>query len=269
MKTGLIVSLVAHVVVGAISIAGIPALKRDVRLPPQPVPVEFIAIDDVTRTVEEPQAPAPVQESPPQVTASVDRVERTQPAARNDAVPTPDAAPAREVETEAPRQAFTRAAPRSKPRAPSALDTDRLAALIDRSITETAQQRTPPEDTDKQLEAAVERARANQLQSRIATATLVDAIRQKVEGCWALPAGAKDAENLIIRIRIFLRPDGQLARAPEYLDRGRMSDSFYRAAAESAARAVRQCAPYDLPPELYQQWAVLDFNFDPRHVLGG
>jgi len=106
MKTGLIVSLVAHVVVGAVSIAGIPALKRDMRLPPQPIPVEFIAIDDVTRTVEEPQAPAPAQESPSQVTASVDRVERSQPAARDDAVPTPDAEPAREAE--APRQAFSR-----------------------------------------------------------------------------------------------------------------------------------------------------------------
>ena len=46
------------------------------------------------------------------------------------------------------------------------------------------------------------------------------------------------------------------------------SDPVYRAFAESAVRAVRACSPLKLPPESYQQWRNVIFNFDPAMLAG-
>ena len=62
-----------------------------------------------------------------------------------------------------------------------------------------------------------------------------------------------------------LTPEGPLQK-PAFLT----SESFYRAAAESAMRAVRVCSPLEgLPTEKYQQWQTLLLNFDPQEMLGG
>jgi hypothetical protein len=48
-----------------------------------------------------------------------------------------------------------------------------------------------------------------------------------------------------------------------------MSDPFYRAAAESALRAVLnpQCSPLKLPPDKYEQWKILELTFNPKDLL--
>ena len=58
----------------------------------------------------------------------------------------------------------------------------------------------------------------SRLESLRITAGLQDAIRSQVEPCWSVPAGARDAENLQVRIRIYMRPDGDLARPPVIVD---------------------------------------------------
>ena len=49
------------------------------------------------------------------------------------------------------------------------------------------------------------------------------------------------------------------------------SDPLSQVAAESAIRAVVQCAPFGdiLRPEKYALWNQIDFVFDPREMLGG
>ena len=71
-----------------------------------------------------------------------------------------------------------------------------------------------------------------------------------------------------VTIGIDLLPDGSLAAEPRVLDTG--FDPLSQIAAESAIRAVRICAPYDmLPPEKYSAWRDIEFIFDPREMLGG
>ena len=99
---------------------------------------------------------------------------------------------------------------------------------------------------------------------------LIDAFRSKIEGCWSIPAGARDAINLVVTLRIFLNPDGSLARAPEVTDKERIGtrgQEFFRIAAESAIRAVHKCAPYEmLPAEKYETWRDIKLTFDPRNI---
>jgi len=48
-------------------------------------------------------------------------------------------------------------------------------------------------------------------------------------------------------------------------------DPYFRAAAESALRAVQnpRCSPLRLPPSKYRLWRNMTLEFDPREMLGG
>ena len=83
------------------------------------------------------------------------------------------------------------------------------------------------------------------------------------------PIGARDAKNLIVELTLDVNPDRTVANA-EIVDKSRYaSDSFFRAAADSAMRAVRnpRCSPLELPADKYDQWKHIDFTFDPRDML--
>jgi len=59
-------------------------------------------------------------------------------------------------------------------------------------------------------------------------------------------------------------------RDARIVDQGRMStDSFFRAAAESAMRAVLnpRCNPLKLPREKYDVWKSFILNFNPKEML--
>ena len=100
-----------------------------------------------------------------------------------------------------------------------------------------------------------------------------DFIRKQVEDKWQFDIGARDASNLIVRIRFSLNPDGSLRTQPEIVDQARMfmpGQDSYRSAAESARRAVLKAAPFQLPPGDREKWAQeIILNFDPRQMLGG
>ncbi|MBT5751963.1 MAG: energy transducer TonB [Rhodospirillaceae bacterium] len=102
------------------------------------------------------------------------------------------------------------------------------------------------------------------------TISEIDAVRRQFVKCWNVPAGARDAENLVVDIQVDVNPDGRVRRA-KVLDTGRMAgDSFYRAAAESALRAVKNpnCNPLKLPPEKYERWKTLTLRFNPKEMFG-
>ena len=114
-------------------------------------------------------------------------------------------------------------------------------------------------------------ARSISMERRMASSG-TDAIKLQIQSGWSLPAGARDAENLVVKLRLFLNPDGSLARAPEIVDRARMNQpgqEFFRTAAESAVRAVRKCEPLRLPPGKYDHWREMVLTFDPRDMFGG
>jgi hypothetical protein len=93
-----------------------------------------------------------------------------------------------------------------------------------------------------------------------------EALRAQLARCWNIPAGAMDAQNLQVTIRAVINPDRTVASA-EIVDNGRLGDSFYRAAADAARRALFLCSPLALPPDKYEQWQQITFNFDPRDMF--
>jgi len=100
------------------------------------------------------------------------------------------------------------------------------------------------------------------------TASELDLIRQQIARCWNVPAGARDAKDLVVEIRVVVDRDGTVQQAT-IVDQGRLGDPFFRAAAESARRAFfnPQCRPLHLPVEKYAIWKDLVVDFSPKDIL--
>jgi hypothetical protein len=101
------------------------------------------------------------------------------------------------------------------------------------------------------------------------SASEIDLVREQIERCWNVPAGARDAKDMVIEVRAAVNPDGTVREAT-IVDQGRYGgDPYYRAAAESARRAVLNpsCSPLKLPPDKYDSWRDLDLFFNPKDIL--
>jgi len=101
------------------------------------------------------------------------------------------------------------------------------------------------------------------------TISEVDMLRRQLERCWNIPIGARDAQNLVIKVHLVVNPDRTVRRA-EIVEKTRYSsDSFFRAAADSALRAVHSpdCTPLNLPERKYDTWKEIVVTFDPRYMF--
>lgn len=98
---------------------------------------------------------------------------------------------------------------------------------------------------------------------------MINIIKRTMEPCWNFQAGSKQAEDIIVEIKVELQPDGKVRSARitnrNYLE----TDSFRLAAGESALRAVLNpsCQPYKLPVKKYEIWRDLQLIFNPREML--
>lgn len=96
-----------------------------------------------------------------------------------------------------------------------------------------------------------------------------DALIGQIMRCWSVPAGAADAQNLIVVVKFNLTPAGEVDGSPEIVSGGG-SGGIGRVAAESARRAVLRCGPYTLPADKYGGelgWNQVQVTFDPSQMF--
>ncbi len=142
-------------------------------------------------------------------------------------------------------------------------DPNNIAALIDKSKEETAEIVKENNDVTQDQVRNVENSKL--------TLSEEDALKAQIFGCWSIPLGLPYNENLLVRIKLKLKPDGSVTKT-EILDHARMNkpgQGFYKVLAESALRAVRLCQPLRVPASGYERWKELQLNFDAREMLGG
>ena len=142
-------------------------------------------------------------------------------------------------------------------------DPNQIAALIDKSKEETA-------ETLKKNNKLTQDSVKNSIVSSL-TLSQEDALKAQIFGCWSLPLGLPYHKDLMVRIKLKLRPDGTVLKS-EILDHARMNmpgQGFYKVLAESALRAIRICQPLRVPPTGYEKWKDLQLNFDANEMLKG
>jgi len=122
--------------------------------------------------------------------------------------------------------------------------------------------KTPQQSPQRPKEITRQVAMAPEF-AAVVTASEVEGVRQKIRPCWNSFGGARDAP--VVTLVVQMNQNGTPVEA-DFKDPGRMGDPVYRAAAESARRAILnpRCQPWPLTPEKYNSWRVITFNFDPR-----
>jgi outer membrane biosynthesis protein TonB len=142
------------------------------------------------------------------------------------------------------------------------LNTDDIAAFLNK----TDDEKTAPQQPAEVADAPAPGDADIQGNDDALAATLVDALRQKLAGCWSVPPGAREA-NITVKVRFFLNPDGSVAGLPEVLNGS--ADPLFATTAQSAVSAVMECKPYDFfPPDRYDLWKDNTVNFNPNMMFG-
>ena len=142
-------------------------------------------------------------------------------------------------------------------------DPNNIAALIDKSKEDFG-------ETNKKLNKITQSQDSSMDFSKL-TLSEEDALKAQIFGCWSIPLGLPYNENLLVRIKLKLKPDGTLIKT-EIIDHARMNmpgQGFFKVLAESALRAIQLCQPLKVPTSGYERWKELQLNFDAREMLGG
>ena len=284
MKTALLVSVGLHVFIIVAGMVGLPYIKKDI-LPPVPIIVEIVDISDITTTNKKPAPERPkkptVEEAPkiekkkpapPKVEATEPpkikpldkpkiKEETIKPKAETPPLPT-------EEKLEKPKPPPPKK--KEEPKKPEAVQQeDPLASLLKNlQDEETAN----GENTDLEKPAEQEQSPLAKFSQKL-SATEIDAINAALNAqfasCWNLMAGARNAEDITVSLRLIVRPD-RTVQSVNVKDQWRYTqDAFYKAAADAALRAVRHpnCEVLDLPSDKYEIWKDLIFNFNPARML--
>ena len=292
-------SFLLHVSVATVAYFGLPHISR------APLPVEAPVMVEIVTVAEETNVPPPEPETkpepkkvepppPPPEPPKVAAAKPPPPAPPPEPEPEPEVAAVPPPQTPKPKpKPKPEAKPKPKPKAPGRLvraqpkrkpkPPDALVSVL-KTVEDLKEQ--PRQPKEKEKEKKKEEKKEESLSTQIAkalkaparhydaalpmTISEIDLVRQQIARCWNLPAGAREAENLVIEIWVAMNPDGTVREA-RIRDTARMtSDLFFRAAAESALRAILnpRCNPLRLPREKYEHWKTMTLNFNPREMFG-
>ena len=269
MNRNVAISFGFHALLVIITAMSLPFLaKKPIDLPPI-VSVELIQITDKTNIPFAPKAKKIIEElkekekklvseqAPPKV------VKKQKP----DAIPLPDEKIEKikkiKDEKQNPEKIETEVKQISEFEKKDLFDTNNIAALIDKSKVESA-------ETNKKLDK-VTQDQDKSIDFGGLSLSEEDALKAQIFGCWSIPLGLPYNENLLVRIRLQLKPDGSIIKT-EIIDHARMNkpgQGFYKVLAESALRAVKLCQPLRVPSKGYEKWKELQLNFDAREMLEG
>lgn len=289
MGRGALFSALLHGVVILLCFTGVMNFFHRELEPPPVIPIEILNISDVS------QAKAlkvkPKDETPEQ------EVEEDKPVPPKPVhEPEPEPKPEPEVKPEPePKAEKKEPEPEVKPEPDVTLD-DLLAAIPEEKPKEKPKEKEKKKDKKKekpkkkkkdftsvlnnvdklkssskgktQLEqdpSATEDYAANRISDTLSVSEM-DLIRRQFAACWNIPAGARDAQDLFVDVRVEMNSDATVRSAG--VIRASRNDSYGQAAAAAALRAVNnpKCNPLRVPLDRYDQWKVIVIRFDPQHM---
>ena len=269
MNRSILVSSVLHLILIMITAMSLPFLaKKPIDLPPI-VSVELIQITEKTNIPFAPKAKKAIEkvkekekklvseQAPPK------KVKKIKP----DAVPMPEDK-VKKVEKikedkQNPEKIDNEVKQVSEFEKKELFDPSNIAALIDKSKEESAESINKTSKVTQDQQKNIDKVGLSLSEE--------DALKAQIFGCWSIPLGLPYNKNLLVRIKLQLKPDGTIIKS-EILDHARMNkpgQGFYKVLAESALRAIKLCQPLRVPTTGYERWKDLQLNFDAREMLEG
>jgi hypothetical protein len=93
--------------------------------------------------------------------------------------------------------------------------------------------------------------------------TLIAEFRRHLKTCSKLPASLSGADDVKVKLRVVMTPDGRLAAEPILIEASASMKGPLLM--QGAIRALSACQPYAmLPVDRYGEWKVLDLSFTPQ-----
>ena len=287
-KRGWLFSAILHVGVIVAVVLGLPEMFESDALDPsdQPIVVSLVEIADEASAPAATPEPEPVVEPEPEPIAEPEPEPEVIAAPEPEPIPEPEVVaaldpepviePEPEPEPPPPPEPVSEPDPPPVPLAkppPKKPSFDKLLKDLAEEEAPEPPQATPPDEEESfedllasiagtEEEPPTEAATHVPLTGPLRQ-TITDAIKQKVERNWSVPAGVLDAGELVVTLRIQLAPDGSVRRV-EIVDPG--GGGNYRTMAESGRRAVLKASPFDALTryvDKYEGWRDITMTFSP------
>lgn len=273
-KRPLMISLGAHFVVFLLVVFGLPHWKTEPEIV-DPVPVELIAnVSEMTAT-NKPPVEAPKQKEPKEEPPKKEK-EPPKPPEPKKSTPTP---PAEEELKEPPKpdkveekvddkaEKKVEKKPKKEPPKKQEEKQNDFDSLL-KDLTPEEKQQPDTDQTDKKMTEPAPSPNISKF-SNVLSISEMDALRQQLSQCWSVMAGAQNSEDLRVEVEVVVNQDRTVASA-NIVDQSKYnSDPFFRAAADSAMRALRkpECTPLNVPVDKYDQWHEMTIVFDPKDMF--
>jgi colicin import membrane protein len=148
-------------------------------------------------------------------------------------------------------------------------DADKIAALIDKSPDKRGAPRSavqPTKPTDYTGPTTGERQGHDTVLSAREQDLLKSMINSQLQPCAKMPGGGGGTDTPVVNVRFQLRQDGSLDGEPVLV--APQSSPLYSIAADASIRAIKQCAPFQLPADKYGAWSTVTWEFDWPVILG-
>ena len=287
MNRNIFISFGLHIFLVIITAMSLPFLaKKPIDLPPI-ISVELIQISDKTnipfapkakkiiekvkekekKLISEQAPPKKIKKTKTKTVVSLDKKLEKIDNQKPESLPLPEKT-VKKIETKKetrqnPEKVVTEVKQVSEFEKKDIFDPSDIAALIDKSKTESA-------ETNKKLDK-ITQDQDKEMNFGGLTLSEEDALKAQIFGCWSIPLGLPFNEDLLVRIKLQLEPDGSIIKT-EILDHARMNrpgQGFYKVLAESALRAIKLCQPLRVPSTGYERWKDMQLNFDAREMLEG
>ncbi len=300
MKLGLLISLILHGSILAWALVSIQSTKPTITPKPKPIVVDITTIDKITQatkgaTKKKPKKkveikkppvkakpkpkvkPAPVKTAalpppkaePPKPDPIKDILKKPPPEKKKPVVkkPAPKKPVVKQKPKPKPKKVVKKTRKKVKAKTKSAFDTESIAALLNK-IPDAKAGPKPKKVVRKKKVAKVESTQgAEDGAAKKLTISEFDFFIKQIGNCFAIPAGAKDAEAFRPVVSFSLRRDGSVDGIPRVANT--VNSPFFRIAAEASIRAVLECQPYALPKDKYNDWKKNKITFDLKAMIGG
>lgn len=295
MKTASVISTGLHVGVVLFAVVSFSGKPFDVT-PAESLPVDFISEKEFSQMTKGVKEAKPAEKPKPLVEKKADEIKpaddikpkvdtKPEVKATQQNTPTPPPQPEQKVEkketkpVEKPpeKMALEKADPQAEPTKQAKVepqplppkkppqkqqpkfDADKIAALLD--------QRDPRRNaaTGDEVSTDPSLGKANATASTLSQSE-IDAFRRRITDCWNPPVGMDSAQDLVVIFRVLFNQDGTVKRGPDVV--GGKPSAGGPAFAESARRAILQCAPYTmLRKETYNNWKDMELAFKPSDMF--
>ena len=275
MRSGVLISIVSHVLFVTLALLGTPKLFDDAAT--RPIEVELVRPEDAPPEPPEAKPPEkPQEQARLEIPLESGKPEKEKPASAN---PAPDQASQAKPDPAAkPKQQQANAQPQqsqpqqSQPQGPGQSSQPQPAQP---QASQFAPQPTDPSIFDpvnipKLLNLPNAPETGFDAESMTAANLSGDqkaAFKAHLRKCWKLSGGVTSATTRVV-LRIYLRRDGKLGSEPVLIEASASRDGPM--VMQAAMRALKECQPYGfLPADKYSEWKVLDLSFTPRDMGGG